>query len=109
VLDADLAIEAVLLEERRAESAAGEAQRDLVVRPAGRSDHRLGDLVERHPGLAERRRQRLEPFPGAEPALGAPGREIRLVTGDLVPGQVAAIVDRGGQLASLRDLTRVDR
>ena len=65
VLDPDLAVDAVLLEEGRAEATARVAQRDLVGRHAGGGDDGLGHLVERDPRLGEGRRQRLEPLPGA--------------------------------------------
>ena len=101
VLDADLAVGSVLDEERRAEAAARVAQGDLVGRQALEGDHPLGDPVQRDPRLREGRRQGLEPLPGAQPPVGAPGRDIRVLRRDLVPGVIAAIVDRRDQLASL--------
>ena len=106
VLDPDLAVGAVLLEEGRAEAAAGVAQGDLVRRLARRRDHGLGHLVERDARLGEERGQRLEPLPGAQPALRAPGRQLGLLAGDLVPGEVAAVVDGRDQPAPLRHLAR---
>ena len=109
VLDPDLAIHAVLIEERGAEATARVAQRDLVRGQSGGGDDRLGDLVECHPGLGEGRRQGLESRPCAKPAVGAPGSDLRVLDRDLVPGVIAAVVHRRDQLTPLWNLSRIDR
>ena len=83
--------------------------------------HNRGDLTwdeiareepELAPWCAERwlgAGTRLEPLPGAQPALRAPGGNLRILTGDLVPGQIAAVVHRRDELSPLRHLARVHR
>src|SRR4029450_9244483 len=63
----------------------------------------------RPPRRGEGRGKRLKPLPGAEPAIGAPGCELRLLPGDVIPGEVTSSVDRGDPLPTLADPTGVDR